>query len=242
MKYQVQLDVYEGPLDLLLRSLNNEEIPAGEIPVCIIIDQFIDYYMGIAFSDLEEGSRFLVLAATLLAVKARLLLPRREEEDEESDPLLDQDDEDGLLETDFEEYLAFQDAAITLEERAREWMMVYRRPPIKVKVPEQKGARDDVSRLLEAFQGIIERISKLPEPYMVKSVPYDLDDLMNDVLAMIKSCPEGIHFSDFFPVTYGRDDVIFTFLAVLELVYEGEIIVREDLKTDELLLILKENV
>ncbi|MEG3068105.1 MAG: hypothetical protein RQM95_07790 [Syntrophaceticus schinkii] len=96
--------------------------------------------------------------------------------------------------------------------------------------------------LLEAFQGIIERISKLPEPYMVKSVPYDLDDLMNDVLAMIKSRPEGIHFCDFFPVTYGRDDVIFTFLAVLELVYEGEIIVREDLKTDELLLILKENV
>jgi segregation and condensation protein A len=120
LKYQVQLDVYEGPLDLLLRRLNNEEIPAGEIPVCIIIDQFIDYYMGIAFSDLEEGSRFLVLAATLLAVKARLLLPRREEEDEESDTLLDQDDEEGLLETDFDEYLAFQDAAMTLEERAAE--------------------------------------------------------------------------------------------------------------------------
>ncbi|MEG3068104.1 MAG: segregation/condensation protein A [Syntrophaceticus schinkii] len=108
-------------------------MPAGEIPVCTIIDQFIDYYMGIAFSDLEEGSRFLVLAATLLAVKARLLLPRHEEEDEESDPLLDQDDEDGLLETDFEEYLAFQDAAITLEERAREWMMVYRRPLLKLR-------------------------------------------------------------------------------------------------------------
>jgi segregation and condensation protein A len=242
LKYQVQLDVYEGPLDLLLRRLNNEEIPAGEIPVCIIIDQFIDYYMGIAFSDLEEGSRFLVLAATLLAVKARLLLPRREEEDEESDTLLDQDDEEGLLETDFDEYLAFQDAAMTLEERAREWMMVYRRPPTKFKVPEQRGARDDISRLVEAFHGIIERISKLPEPYMVKSVPYDLDDVMNDVLVMIKSRPEGIYFCDFFPVDYGREDVIFTFLAVLELVYEGKVLVREAQETDELVLILKESV
>ena len=67
MKYQVQLDIYEGPLDLLVRSVTNQEIPAYEISVCTIIDQFIEYFMGMgtAVSDLEEGSRFLVLAATL---------------------------------------------------------------------------------------------------------------------------------------------------------------------------------
>ncbi len=244
MKYQVQLDIYEGPLDLLVRSVTNQEIPAYEISVCTIIDQFIEYFMGIgtAFSDLEEGSRFLVLAATLLAVKARLLLPRREEEDEESDTLLDEEDEEGLLETDLDEYLAFQEAAGTLEERAREWMMVYRRPPINIKVPEQRCPRDDISRLVKAFHGIIERISKLPEPYKVKSVPYDLDDVMSDVLVKINSRPKGMYFSDFFPVTSGREEIIITFLAVLELVYEGEISVKEDQETEEILLISKGSI
>lgn len=242
MKYQVQLDVYKGPLDLLLRRLTREEIPADEVPVCTIIDQFLEYYLGIAFSDLEEGSRFLVLAATLLAVKARLLLPRREEEDEASDPLLDQDDEESLLETDFGEYLAFQNAAVTLEERAREWMMVYRRPPTQVKVPKPRGARDDLSRLVEAFQGIIERISKLPEPYMVSSVPYDLDDVMSDVLVKIKSRPDGLYFSHIFPATSGREDVIFIFLAVLELVYEGKLRVKDVQETEEILLVSTDKI
>lgn len=237
MKYQVQLDIYQGPLDLLLKRITNKEIPAGEVSVCKIIDQFLDYYMGIAFSDLEEGSRFLLLAATLLAVKARLLLPRREVEDQESEPLLDQDDEEGFLETDLGEYLVFQDAAAALEMRAREWMMVYRRPSANVEVPEPRGARDDLSRLLEAFQGIIERISKLPEPYMVRSVPYDLDDVMSGVLEKIESHPEGICFSDFFTAVSGRDEVIFTFLAVLELVYEGKVRVKGDQEIGELLLI-----
>jgi segregation and condensation protein A len=108
LKYQVHLEVFEGPLDLLIKQLTNEEIPVGKISVCKIIDQFVDYYMGFAFSDLEEGGRFFVLAATLLAVKGRFLLPRREEEEDEddSDPLLEEEEQ---LETDFGEYLAFQE-------------------------------------------------------------------------------------------------------------------------------------
>ena len=109
-------------------------------------------------------------------------------------------------------------------------------------VPEQRCPRDDISRLVKAFHGIIERISKLPEPYKVKSVPYDLDDVMSDVLVKINSRPKGMYFSDFFPVTSGREEIIITFLAVLELVYEGEISVKEDQETEEILLISKGSI
>ncbi len=236
MKYQVHLDVYEGPLDLLLKRLTAEEIAVGDVSVCTIVDQFLDYFTGIAFSDLDEGGRFLVLAAALLAVKGRLLLPRHEEEDEgECAP--PQDDEEGALETDWAEYLTFQDAAATLEARAREWTMVYRRPPAQVEAPEQRGAGENITRLIEAFQGIMERLSSLPQPYVVKGVPYDLDDMMDHVLVRIKSFPEGVGFSDFFSGACGRDEVIFTFLAVLELVYEGKIRVLDQDDSLDLLLI-----
>lgn len=236
MKYQVQLEVFEGPLDLLIKQLTNEEIPVGKVSVCKIIDQFVDYYMGIAFSDLEEGGRFLVLAATLLAVKARFLLPRREEDEDEddSDPLLEEEDQ---VETDFGEYLAFQEAAVTLEERGQQWMKVYRRPSIPVKVSAQRSINGDISRLVEAFQGVVERISEIPEPYTVNSVPYDLDGVMESVLLKLKSNPHGLYFTEFFPAEYGREEVIFAFLAVLELVYEGKVRVKNEQEMDELLLV-----
>ncbi len=240
MKYQVHLEVFEGTLDLLIKQLTTEEIPAGKVSVCKIIDQFVDYYMGIAFSDLEEGSRFLVLVATLLAVKARLLLPRREDEDE-SGSLLEEEDGEGSLETDFGEYLAFQEAAVNLDERGRQWMKVYKRPSLPVQVSVQRGIDGDISRLVEAFQDIVERISKTPEPYTVNSVPYDLDSVMESVLLKLKSRPQGLYFSEFFPANfpanYRREEVIVTFLAVLELVYEGKMRVQNEQEKEELLLV-----
>lgn len=236
MKYQVHLEVFEGPLDLLIKQLTNEEIPVGKISVCKIIDQFVDYYMGFTFSDLEEGGRFLVLAATLLAVKGRFLLPRREEEEDEddSDPLLEEEEQ---LETDFGEYLAFQEAAVTLEERGRQWMKVYKRPSLAVKLSAQRSINEDVSRLVEAFQGIVERISKIPDPYTVNNVPYDLDFVIESVLQKLKTNPQGLYFTEIFPDQYGREEVIFAFLAVLELVYEGKVRVKNDQEIDELLLV-----
>ncbi len=239
MKYQVQLDAFEGSLEDLIKGLNSEEVSADEIPICTIIDQFIEYYLGVAFSELEEGSRFLVLAATLLVVKARLLLPRSQEDEDEELFLGEEDDQGLLVDADYYEYLAFQDVAATLEERAREWMMVYRRPPQELEIPEERGVRDDVTRLVEAFQGIMERISKLPEPYIVKSAPYDLDELMVTVLEKIESVPQGIIFDDLFSFDYRRGDVIFTFLAVLELVYEGRVRIEETPDQKKLLLFYK---
>lgn len=238
MKYRVHLEIFEGPLDLLLKQLTTEEIPAGKVSICKIVDQFVDYYMGIAFSDLEEGSRFLVLVATLLEVKARLLLPRREDRGEdEIDSLLAEEDGEGSLETDFEEYLAFQEAAVNLEERGRQWMKIYKRPSLPIRAPVQRGVDGDISRLVEAFQGIVERISQIPEPYTVNSVSYDLDSVMESVLLKLKSRPQGLYFSEFFPADYGREEVIFTFLAVLELVYEGKLRVHNERENGELLLV-----
>ena len=235
MKYQVQLKVYEGPLDLLLKRVKREEIPIGEIPICEIIDQFLDYFLKIAISDLEEGSRFLVLAATLLAVKARLLLPKREEE--ESDLECVEDEQDGMLESDMEEYLAVQEAAAVLEDKAKEWMLSYQRlSRPQDKPPEPRGTRDDVSRLVEAFQEVLERISALPEPYSVQGVPFDLDAVMSDVLMRISCQPEGMNFKELFPAASSKKEVVITFLAVLELVYEGKVRVLQNQDTEGLFL------
>ncbi len=233
MKYQVQLEIYKGPLDLLLKRVTREELPVEQISVCTVIDQFVEYLSEIAVYDIEEGSRFMYLAAALLAVKARLLLPCHEGEEKEDDAPDDQYGE-GLIESDFNEYLAFREAAASLNERAIKWRMTHRRPIMRQKVPGD--TRGDLDCLVKAFQGVLERISTLPEPYVVEGLSFNIDDVMDDLLTRIQSCPEGLSFNDIFNTIAEREEVIITFLAILELIYQGKVNVRQ-LDADEMLLV-----
>lgn len=242
MKYQVKLEVYEGPLDLLVRSVEKEEISAGEVSVYTIIEQFLRYFRELEFSDLEEGSRFLMLAAALLSLKAHWLLPQQAEEEEtvEADPCCEDDDEELFLNSSFEDYLLFQEAAVVLEERAREWSMSYNRPRSSNKGISRRrkdqGVQEDVSILVRAFKDVLANLPEPSAPYTVGSAPFDLAAAMEDVLKSVQAGTGCLLFRDLFAEKASKEEVIITFLAVLELVFRGEIGVRQDQLTDEIYL------
>jgi len=234
LKYQVQLEIYKGPLELLLKRVTREELPAEQISVCAIIDQFLEYLSGIAL-DIEEGSRFLYLAAALLAVKARLLLPSHEDEEREEDGVWDDDPGEGLSESAFNEYLVFREAAASLEQRAHNWRRSYPRPVVRDKTHVERCSGEDLSRLVKAFQGVLQRITSFPEPYVVEGIPFKIDEVMDQLYTRICANPDGLSFKDIFKTTSGKEELIITFLAVLELIYQGKVSIRQD-DAEEILL------
>jgi len=227
LKYQVQLEIFKGPLELLLKRVSREELPAEQISVSAIIDQFVEYLSGIA-NDIEEGSRFLYLAAALLAVKARLLLPCHGDEEKEEDYIWDDEHEEGMSKLAINEYLVFREAAASLEERAQKWRMSYTRPVVRERSPVESCSGEDLTRLVKAFQGVLQRISSLPEPYVVEGLAINIDEIMEQLFSRIQANPDGLSFKDIFKTSSGKEEVIITFLAVLELIYQGKVSVRQD--------------
>jgi len=222
----VKLGVYEGPLDLLLKLVERQEIAVASVSVCEIVDQFMEYFMKTEFTDVEEGSRFLVIAATLLSVKAQLVLPRPEQAGSERDLDLD---EDGDIDVDFGlEYMSIQEAAATLEKRAEDWRLIHKRPAIPFQKEDlPKVNRLDISLLVTAFKEVLKR-NVPPEPYEVQAPVLDLWEKIDVVLGFLMQKPEGILFRQLFLSGAGKEELIITFLAILELVYQGKVKVRQE--------------
>src|SRR5437762_14196636 len=112
MDYQVDLDVFRGPLDLLLYLVKRQEVDICDIPIAQLTEQFLHYLGVLELIDVELAGDFLVMAATLMEIKSRMLLPRSDNpEEEESDPRLE-------LVRQLLEYKKFKDAAAMLETQA----------------------------------------------------------------------------------------------------------------------------
>src|SRR5947199_3213123 len=112
MEYQVQLESFRGPLDLLLYLVKHNEVDICDIPIARITEQFLEYLRVLEMIDVERAGDFLVMAATLMEIKSRMLLPRPEENaEEEADPRLE-------LVRQLVEYKKFKDAAVLLEAQA----------------------------------------------------------------------------------------------------------------------------
>jgi segregation and condensation protein A len=238
LNYQVRLEAYEGPLDLLLKLVERQEIAVASISVCQIISQFVDYFTSHDFTDVDEGSRFLVLAATLLAVKAQLILPRPDDEGQAvEESALDEEQDlefgDHLL-----SYLEFREVAVALEQRAQDWQLHYHRSAqnLTMVVQARPVKHDDLGRLVKAFQSVLERSAE-PDPYEVRVASLNLWDVMDSVLIRVSAVSEGLAFTLLFQPDSARQDIIVTFLAILELVYRGQVHLVQEEQSGEIVLV-----
>lgn len=238
MKFHVKLRCYEGPFDLLLKLLKNEEIPVSSVSVSEIIDQ---YHTTGGFTDLEEGSRFMVAMATLLSVKAQLLLPKKAEHEEDEEDETSVFNEDGIIGEDLEpgsEYLLIKEAAAFLEKKAKEWNLFCKRPVSLLQekvIPEDK--RLDVSLLVSAFREVLKRSAPL-KPYCVQSPPIDVCEKIKAVMDLLAERPEGILFQEMFSPNSSREELVITFIAILELVYQGKAKVRQESPSGDIYIFL----
>ena len=216
--YKIKIPEFEGPLDLLLHLIRENKVDIYDIPISLITGQYLRYIEIMKELDLEIAGEFLVMAATLIQIKSRMLLPPDEEAaaEEVEDPRLE-------LVQRLLEYQAYKDAAAILKEKEEEALKIFGRPPGDLKeeeVPEPELSLFDVNLfdLLAAFKKLLEDAP--PEMRTITRETLTVKDKMLHIADIIENL-ESIRFEELFRESFTRVQLIVTFLALLELLRLG---------------------
>jgi len=213
--YEVRLDIFEGPLDLLLHLIHKSEVDIFDIPIATIADQYLEYLEMMKALNIDVAGDFLVMASTLVHIKSKMLLPDSKEEQEEeifneiTRPLL--------------EYISLRDAALELSERELLDRDVFARhvPPYLQRQLGDEEPQLDVNlfQLIDAFKRLMDQrlpgvqLSFQPEKWSVK-------EKTEIIIARLKE-KNSIFFYELFSEDRTISEFIVSFLAILELVHRG---------------------
>jgi segregation and condensation protein A len=225
VSYVVRLDSFEGPLDLLLYLIQREEMDIYDIPIARITEQFLRQIEMMEKLDLQPAGEFLVMAATLMRIKARMLLPsQRPGEEKEEDPR--QELVQRLL-----EYKKFKEAARKLEERETDRSKYYTRPLDATFVEEMKSHGDEVTfevsmaELMKALSAVLGRFDEVIT-HEVQLEPVALEDKIEMLRGRLRERGR-LAWSELFDGVRSRIEVIVTFIAILELAKGGALRVQQ---------------
>jgi segregation and condensation protein A len=220
--YQVDLDVFRGPLDLLLYLVKRDEVDVRDISISRVAEQFKEYLEVIHILDVERAGEFLVMAATLMEIKSRMLLPRAEEEgDAEDDPRLE-------LVRQLIQYKRFKEAAALLDARAEQQSYRLPRQPVAAPTsPTSPPVRPvELWDLVSAFGRLMrETMALQPQEIVVDQTPLHV---YMDVILRRLQLEKRVLFSSLFTPPYTRGRLVGLFLAVLELTKSRRIVPEQD--------------
>jgi segregation and condensation protein A len=217
-EYKVKFEVFEGPLDLLLYLIKKEEVDIYEVNLTRLAEQFIEYIETMRLLDLEIAGEFLVMAATLMYIKSRELLPveqRAEVEGEE-----DGDDPRWELIRQLVEYKKFKDAAAQLQVLEARQADVFARVPAKLEFERETApAKADVSifDLVNAVNVVLKRFNKREDLRDIFEDKWSVSEKIEHLIQMISE-RSTLKFSELFEGVTSRTEVVVTFLALLELI------------------------
>lgn len=233
MEYRVELDTFRGPLDLLLYLVKRNEVDICDIPIAKITDQFLDYIEIIQAIDFEWAGEFLVLAATLMEIKSKMLLPRAEEQAD-----ADEDDPRSELVRQLLEYKKFKDATRILDEKAQERLRrVARQPtdlPGRLAPDEQPIQKVEIWDLVTAFDRLMQEVKALtPQAIVIDETP--LHVVMAEILDRLATRGPAT-LSQLFTPPKTRGRLLSLFLALLELIKTRRIIAEQTSPFDDITL------
>ena len=213
--YPVRLQNFEGPLDLLLHLIKKHEVDIYDIPIALITTQYIEYIDLMQELNLDVAGEFLVMAATLIHIKSRTLLPRPDptQEDPEEDP------REALMRR-LLEHQKFKAAAELLHERETLRSAQWTRPDgpiaeIAGEAPEPE-IEVDLFSLISAFRAVVERTKARPKVYL-PSEQISIEDRIEQLMERLSET-EACGFEDLFRDIQTRPGLVVTFLAVLEMI------------------------
>ena len=214
--YPVRLDNFEGPLDLLLHLIRKHEIDIYDIPIALVAEQYLAYLDLMQELDLDVAGEFLVMAATLIHIKSRLLVPRIETEDEAEEP---EDPRDALVRR-LLEHQKFKAAAELLHERETVRSAQWTRPDGRVAdladEPLERELEVDLFSLLQAFQSVLKRARARPK-FAVPAALVSIETRIGQLLERL-SDTRACGFEELFSDAETRPAFITTFLALLEMI------------------------
>ncbi len=225
--YQIHLPVFDGPFDLLLHLIREEQVDIYDIPIARITDQYLEYLARMEELDLDIASEFLVMAATLLTIKARMLLPRPQTEEGE------EEDARAELVHDLLEYMRFKEAAAQMSQLRETSSRLIRRPNeqelyVNLFSEENPLSGKTLSDLQAAFDKVLEKAAKKETVFSIQREQVTLRDKLDQLFSLITGREQGVRFSDAFTGCVSRMELVVTFLALLELIRQRVIRVSQD--------------
>ena len=222
MAYEIALPIFEGPLDLLLYLIRKNEVDIYDIPIALITRQYLEALNIMKALDLDVAGDFLTLAATLLRIKSRMLLPRLAEEGEEEDPRRD-------LVLQLVEYRKFKEAARKMAQSEEKQRLLFNRPLIPVEGNEEEdlAPKGDVADLVAALQALLERIQD-DRLYEIIGEDVSVEERMEHVLHLLDERREEVRFEELFAGARRRLVLVATFMAILELARQARLAIRQE--------------
>jgi segregation and condensation protein A len=214
--YKVRLEVFEGPLDLLLFLIKRDEIDIYEISIERITRQYLEYLQAFKELKIDIAGEFIVMAANLIYLKSRSLLPLDqqppEEDAEEDDPRWD-------LIRQLIEYKKFKEAAVELHDRELEQEGIFTRDGGSASVSTVPLMLHEVGifQLIHAFQEVIKRVEARENLGEIFAERFSVSDKIEKILQLVGE-GQPVRFSDLFGQIASRVEIVVTFLALLELI------------------------
>ncbi|MDF1591719.1 MAG: segregation/condensation protein A [Desulfobacterales bacterium] len=212
-RYSVKLeDIFEGPMDLLIHLIRKNEIDIYDIPIAMITRQYLEYLDWLKFMNIDFAGEFIVMAATLTQIKSRMLLPTHGYEDEDIDPRSE-------ITKPLLEYLRMKSMAEELSKRHLLGDSTFvRTPDLKeyLSDTDDRFVKIGLFELIDAFQKILEN---LPGDHKIdfSTDRISVKDRITEIIDVLEA-KGSVTFTELFPATSTKSDIIVTFLAILEMV------------------------
>ena len=246
MELQFKLEGFEGPLDLLLHLINKLEIDIYDIPIAEITEQYLEYLHAMQTFELEIAGEYIVMAATLMAMKSKMLLPTQQVDFDE-DSQYEEDPREALVEQ-LLEYHKYKYAAKELSKKAEERSQFYTKRPTDLQEYQQEVHLDlnqvNTIDLFLAFHHILEKQKrKMNVEATVVADEFSIEDKMVEIQERLLKVPikQGVTL-DSLLTTYNRSEIVITFMALLELLKHQQIKVQQAASYEPLYLYRVEEV
>ena len=233
--YKVQLEIFEGPLDLLLYLIKKDEIDIYDVSIERITRQYLDYIDTFKMLNIELASEFIVMAANLMYIKSRELLPKDvqppDEEAEEDDPRWE-------LIRQLVEYKKFKEAAgfLGIQEMKVDELFVTTPEMPDLEAPVVSMGQVGIFDLIRAFQRVLKRFENTDDFREIVNDRFTVADKIEELLNVV---PEGgrVRFESLFSSASSRGEVIITFLAMLELIKLNHLQVEQEQLLGEIVIV-----
>ncbi len=224
MSYEIKLDIFEGPLDLLLFLIKKDEINIYDIPISYITDQYMEYLNVMEMLDINIAGEYIVMAATLMQIKSKMLLPKPEAIDE------DIDDPRQELVNQLLQYEALKHVSVRLremEQERQEWFS-------RANMPEVDEAFEDVdikleNNVFELLTAFSKAVKHMPKQIVHEIIidEFTVEEKIHELLHLMVE-RKYVRVNALFKRARDRFELVAIFLAVLELVRLGEVAVKQD--------------
>ncbi|MCP4652226.1 MAG: segregation/condensation protein A [Candidatus Omnitrophica bacterium] len=230
---KIRLDIFEGPLDLLIYLIKKSHLNIHDIPMVLVVDQYLQFLELMKMLDINLASEYLVMAATLISIKSKMLLPQEKKEDEPED-----DPREELIKR-LLEYEKFKEAADFLKGKERERLKYVARP--SAELPKKEVYLEaSIFDLINAFKTALKEVPRDIFFEVIKD-EFTVEDKIHDLLHVLL-IKEKIALADLFISAKNKLEIVVTFLAILELIKLREIIAYQEELFGSILIARRESM